>query len=82
MQQLYIIIDPEWANPPSAARIWWVVKRNSYRQMIQVAATTSYESARAVLPNGLRVANRVPHLEFWEEPHSSSPISSACAPQP
>ncbi len=79
MRQLYIIIYPKWST--IEGRTWRVVKRNQYRVMVDVAQTTSYDAARAMLPTGLRQTGKIFDLEFWEGYSSSSP-RSACSSQP
>jgi hypothetical protein len=60
---LYIIVLPTHA----ATQTWCVLKRNRYRDMVQVAEVTSYDSARAVIPSELAKRGEVFGLEFWEK---------------
>jgi len=64
--QLYIITLPGWTSHASNPHNWCVLKRNPHREIEKVAETTSYDSARAVIPDGLTKKGEVFDLEFWE----------------
>lgn len=61
----YIIMHPSWLTHNNSHN-WNVFKRNARRQLEKVAETTSYESAVAMLPSGLKKSGVVFELEFWE----------------
>jgi hypothetical protein len=63
---LYIIMLPGWATHASNPNNWCVLKRNRYREMEPVAETTTYDGAKAVIPDGLTKKGEVFDLEFWE----------------
>jgi hypothetical protein len=63
---LYIIMLPCWTTHASNPHNWCVLKRKQDRQLEKVAETTSYDSARAMIPRGLTKKGEVFDLEFWE----------------
>jgi hypothetical protein len=66
---LYLIMFPGWTTHASNPNNWCVLKRNQHREMEKVTETTSYDSARAVIPEGLMKTGTVFEIEFWEQSH-------------
>lgn len=58
----YVIMHPVWRKPET----WCVLSRDANRIFQKVAEVSSYASARAVIPTGLRKHGTVLDLEFWE----------------